>query len=338
MPIFKEILTKFKTTIFASSSILEKQDSTYLNRQSPDFRFLYLDSIKTSKQIRKKVLLFKKVTDLTKFLEFEKKFGKSIGFAPTMGALHEGHLSLIRRTKKENDCSVCSIFVNPTQFNEASDLEKYPQTPGKDIDLLISVGCDVVFMPTVDEVYPSSQKSNLNFDFGNLDKVLEGEHRPGHFDGVAQVVHRLLEIVKPDNLYMGQKDFQQFTIIQRMLELTNSETRLVVCDIIREEDGLAMSSRNRRLKADLREKAPLIHQTLLEAKKNMHALFPKQIKEEALKKLSIPDFKPEYFEIVNGKTLMPVEILEDVDYAVACAAVWVGDIRLIDNMILKKEI
>jgi pantoate--beta-alanine ligase len=283
------------------------------------------------------VLLFKKISDLKHFLQAQKNTGKSIGFAPTMGALHKGHLSLIRQAIEENDCSVCSIFVNPTQFNEASDLEKYPQTPEKDIELLISVGCDVLFMPNVDEVYPKSQQSDLKLDFGDLDKVMEGEHRPGHFEGVAQVVNRLLEIVEPNRLYMGQKDFQQFTIIQRMLELTNSETYLRVCPIVREEHGLAMSSRNVRLSKELRQKAGLIYETLLETKEKMHALFPQQLKAAALEKLNVSDFRPEYFEIVEGRTLKPVEVLEDVGYAVACAAVWVGNVRLIDNIILKKE-
>lgn len=270
-------------------------------------------------------------------MQAQKNTGKSIGFAPTMGALHKGHLSLIRQAIEENDCSVCSIFVNPTQFNEASDLEKYPQTPEKDIELLISVGCDVLFMPNVDEVYPKSQQSDLKLDFGDLDKVMEGEHRPGHFEGVAQVVNRLLEIVEPNRLYMGQKDFQQFTIIQRMLELTNSETYLRVCPIVREEHGLAMSSRNVRMSKELRQKAGLIYETLLETKEKMHALFPQQLKAAALEKLNVSDFRPEYFEIVEGRTLKPVEVLEDVGYAVACAAVWVGNVRLIDNIILKKE-
>lgn len=283
------------------------------------------------------MLLFKQVADLSHFLQSEKNAGKSIGFAPTMGALHEGHLSLIRQTKKENDCSVCSIFVNPTQFNEASDLEKYPQTPGKDIDLLISVGCDVLFMPMVEQVYPSGQKSDLKFDFGNLDKVMEGEHRPGHFEGVAQVVQRLLDIVQPHNIYMGQKDFQQFTIIQSMLNQTKSETKLKVCPIIREEDGLAMSSRNVRLRPDLRKKATLIHQMLLEAKEKSKTQSPVETKKNAIEKLTLPDFRPEYFEIADGNTLMPVDNFEDSNYVVACAAVWVGDVRLIDNMILKKD-
>ncbi|MCR9288347.1 MAG: pantoate--beta-alanine ligase [Bacteroidetes bacterium] len=283
------------------------------------------------------MLLFKRIADLKKYLQTQKSTGKSIGFAPTMGALHEGHLSLIKRTKEENDCSVCSIFVNPTQFNEASDLEKYPQTPEKDIDLLISVGCDVLFMPNPEEVYPKGQLSDLKLDFGNLDKVMEGEHRPGHFEGVAQVVNRLLEIVEPDRLYMGQKDFQQFTIIQRMLVLTNSNTYLRVCPIVREEHGLAMSSRNVLLSPVLRKRAALIYETLSETKENMHALFPNQLKAIAFEKLNVPHFKPEYFEIIEGQTLMPIEVLEDVDYAVACVAVWVDGVRLIDNIILKKE-
>ncbi len=283
------------------------------------------------------MLLFKNVSDLKKYLSAQKDNGKSIGFAPTMGALHKGHLSLIKRSKEENDCTVCSIFVNPTQFNELSDLDKYPRTPGKDVQLLLEVGCDILFMPPVEEVYPPDDTKEEHFDFGKLDKTMEGEHRPGHFEGVAQVVKRLLNLVEPHRLYMGQKDFQQFTIIQKMLEMINTETLLVMCPIVREPDGLAMSSRNVRLSPELRNQAVLISETLVQTKKDMHAFFPSQLKEAALRKLSIPGFKPEYFEIADGRTLQPVEVLEDTNYAVACAAVWVGDVRLIDNVILKKD-
>jgi len=283
------------------------------------------------------MLLYKNVKDLKAYLEQKRKEGKTIGFVPTMGALHEGHLSLMNRAVEENDISVCSIFVNPTQFNESSDLDKYPRTPGKDFDLLSGVGCDVVFMPPVDEIYPKNESVDVSFDFEGLDIPMEGANRPGHFAGVAQVVHRLLDIVAPHHLYMGQKDFQQFSIIQRMLELMNSSTKIVMCEIVREEDGLAKSSRNVRLKPEHRVNAPKIHQTLLEAKGKIHSHFPRQIEEEAMEYLNkIEGFKPEYFEIVHGRTLRPFEVFEDVDYAVVCTAVWAGEVRLIDNMILKE--
>lgn len=282
------------------------------------------------------MLLFKKVNDLQNHISKSTNTSNSFGFVPTMGALHEGHLSLVKQSKEETTFTVCSIFVNPTQFNESTDLEKYPRTPGKDLALLSEVGCDIVFIPPVEEVYPPNVELKNDFDFGELEKPMEGMFRPGHFTGVAQVVKRLLDIVQPTKLYMGQKDFQQFAVIQNMLEQMNSSIENVMCPIIREADGLAMSSRNVRLTKENRQDAPQIFQTLKEAKKNMHALFPQEIKKIALEKLNtIPGFKSEYFEIVHGKTLQPIEVLEDVKYAVACVAVWAGNVRLIDNIILK---
>lgn len=283
------------------------------------------------------MLLYKNVKDLQAHLGNLRKEGKSIGFVPTMGALHEGHLSLLKRAMETNDAVVCSIFVNPTQFNEASDLVKYPRTPGKDVDLLARVGCDVIFMPPVEEVYPKGENHEVSFDFEGLDLPMEGANRPGHFAGVAQVVHRLLDIVQPDHLYMGQKDFQQYSIIRRMLVLMNSKTQIVMCDIIREADGLAKSSRNVRLTPEHRAIAPKIHEILLGAKSKIHSHFPREIEADAMAKLkAIDGFKPEYFTIAHGRTLQPFEVFEDVDFAVACTAVWAGEVRLIDNMILKR--
>ncbi len=281
------------------------------------------------------MLLFKQVAPLRKHLTQVKKECKKIGFVPTMGALHEGHLSLVRRSLKENCCTVCSIFVNPTQFNEASDLEHYPRTPEKDLGLLLGAGCQVLFMPYVEEVYPAKKTIGPDIDFGYLVEPMEGAHRPGHFAGMAQVVHRLLEIVRPHRLYMGQKDFQQFTIVQHMLHQLHSSAKLVVCPIVREPDGLAMSSRNALLGPEERALAPRIYQTLLDTRKKMHALFPRQLEEEALRQLSVPGIVPEYFNIVDGKTLRPVQLFEDTHYAVACTAVKIGNVRLLDNMILK---
>ena len=283
------------------------------------------------------MLLYKNVKDLQVHLSELRATGKTIGFVPTMGALHEGHLSLITESKQGNDITVCSIFVNPTQFNEASDLSKYPRTPGKDVDLLASVGCDIIFMPPVEQVYPPNENHEVAFDFEGLDLPMEGAKRPGHFAGVAQVVHRLLDIVQPEHIYMGQKDFQQYSIIRRMLVLMNAKTRIVMCDIIREPDGLAKSSRNMRLTEHHRAVAPKIYEVLQEAKDKIHAHFPRQIEAEAMEKLSaVEGLNPEYFEIVHGRTLQPFDVFEDVDFAVACTAVWAGDVRLIDNIILKK--
>jgi len=283
------------------------------------------------------MLLFKKVNDLQKYIASVSKIEKSVGFVPTMGALHHGHLSLIKESKAENKYTVCSIFVNPTQFNDKGDLDKYPRTIEKDIELLTTAGCDILFMPPVDEVYPPGLNLENPYDFGTLANVMEGEFRPGHFDGMAQVVKRLLDIVLPSKLYMGQKDFQQLTIVRNMLKQMNSEIKLRMCAIIREDDGLAMSSRNVRLEEKIRQAAPIIFHTLKTAQKMASDSTPDEIKQESLKALSIPSFKPEYFQIVDGVTLLPINRFEDTDFAVACVALWAGEVRLIDNIVLKQN-
>ncbi len=281
------------------------------------------------------MLLFKKVSDLRKHIFNERNIGKTVGFVPTMGALHQGHISLIGKSIKETDLTVCSIFVNPAQFNENADLKNYPRSPGKDIDLLTASGCHVLFMPAASEVYPDNYKQLHQFDFGYLEQPMEGAHRPGHFQGMAKVVSRLLNIVEPDSLFMGQKDYQQFAIVQEMLMQMNSETKLVMCPIIREKDGLAMSSRNMRLDKMPRLIAPVIFHTLTEAKQNAKSQTPKQIKEAAMEMLSLPGMKLEYFEIVDGKTLHPVEYFEQFETVIACTAAKLGGVRLIDNMVIK---
>ena len=286
------------------------------------------------------MLLFKKVSDLQKYLSSLKNRELQIGFAPTMGALHKGHISLIARSKAECDITVSSIFVNPTQFNDKKDLDKYPRTPETDIEMLTEAGCDVLFMPDASEIYPNGDmSSSVKFNFGKLDKLLEGTFRPGHFDGMAQVVHRFLDIVKPHRLYMGQKDFQQSAIVGSMLNQLKSATQLIMCDIVREDDGLAMSSRNVRLTADERAKAALIYKTLHEAADMVGEYSPSEIQKTSVTKLrNEPLFKLEYFEIVDGRTLLPIRLFEDTDFAVALTAVWVGDVRLIDNIILKQHV
>ncbi len=279
--------------------------------------------------------LFKKVADLRRHLGARKREGKTIGFVPTMGALHQGHASLVRKSATETNCTVCSIFVNPTQFNEATDLAKYPRTPENDIALLIESGCSVLFIPEVAEVYPSGQQSPLHLDFGQLDQLMEGAHRPGHFAGMAQVVKRLLDIVQPDQLFMGQKDFQQFAIVQRMLSQLSLPVKLNMCATVREPDGLAMSSRNMLLSTLQHALAPLIFQTLSEAKANMHDQRPDDLKTVALRSLSKPGMEPEYFEIVDGRTLQPIANFEDHEMVVACTAVRFGTVRLIDNLVMK---
>ena len=280
------------------------------------------------------MLLFKRVHDLQWYLQFIRSSNRKIGLVPTMGALHHGHLSLIRQSKVENNITICTIFVNPTQFNESTDLQKYPRTPSKDIQLLLEVGCDILFMPSESEIYPPGVEIRSNYIFGELEKVMEGAFRPGHFAGVAQVVGRLLDITNPDHLYMGQKDFQQVAIVKSMIKQRNQDLEVVMCPIIRENDGLAMSSRNVRLEPHIRKNATAIFQTLKAAQAAMNEKSPSQIKAMALQNLNIPDFRPEYFEIVDGHTLQPILSFEETDYPVACTAVWAGNVRLIDNMIL----
>lgn len=283
----------------------------------------------------KRIKIAKSIRELRKLLA--PYYGKkSIGYVPTMGALHDGHASLIRASVNKSDITVCSIFVNPTQFNDASDLEKYPRTLTTDVKLLKASKCDIVFAPGVKDVYPKGTKTKLKLRLGKLDKVMEGEFRAGHFKGVAQVVKRLLDIVKPDYLFMGQKDFQQFTIIQHMINQLKIPTELVVCPIKRESSGLAMSSRNVRLEKHIKARADLLYHTLLEAKVLLKLGYSaKHIESFAMKAFKVKDFKPEYFRIVSGHDLLPIKNLSKADYIVACTAVWAGDVRLIDNMILK---
>ncbi len=282
------------------------------------------------------MLVFTTVIDLQKHLNSLRKTGKKIGFAPTMGALHTGHVSLIRLAKEKCDIAVCSIFVNPTQFNDPKDLEKYPRTPDEDILLLSKNGCDVLFMPNVKEVYPSGLELKATPDFGSLATVMEGEFRPGHFDGMARVVQRLLDIVQPDQLFMGQKDFQQFSIVANMLHQQHTDIQLVMCPTLREADGLAMSSRNIRLSPDHRLRAALIYKTLQEVRHSMSTKTPSELKKKAFETLQVAaDFRPEYFEIVDGNTLQPIQNFANHTSVVACVATWLGAVRLIDNIILK---
>lgn len=280
-----------------------------------------------------KMLIFKTVKDLQKYINTLKKNGQSIGFVPTMGALHHGHLSLIQASKETTDVTVCSIFVNPTQFNDAKDLEKYPRTTERDVELLNTVKTDIVFLPSVEAVYPQDVETSVNLDFGTLDQLMEGEHRPGHFAGVAQVVKRLLDIVLPDKLFMGQKDYQQFCICRNMIEQFDLPVEIVMCPIIREDNGLAMSSRNMRLSEVEKSIATNIHRVLIATKLNFDKVKISELKTNAMFALNnIPEFRLDYFEIADGKTLLPAT--EKSDSIVACTAVFLGDVRLIDNMIL----
>jgi len=280
--------------------------------------------------------IYKTVKGLQRQLDKERKSGKTIGFVPTMGALHAGHMSLLNQANKKNDISVVSIFVNPTQFNEKSDLKKYPRTLERDAKLLKSNGCDYVLAPNEKQIYPKGDQVTIELDISSLAQYMEGPNRPGHFEGVVQVVHRLLTIVQPNHLFMGQKDFQQFTIINYMLKKLRMKTKLVVCPIKREPDGLAMSSRNARLDKGIRPRCTVLYETLEFVKSNLDKFKPKTLEKKAIEKLNIKEFNPEYFSIVDGHTLEPVHDIKKHKYIVACTAVWAKKVRLIDNMILRK--
>lgn len=279
--------------------------------------------------------LISTVAELQKIIQAQKTAGKIIGFVPTMGALHRGHLSLLEAAKERSSYTICSIFVNPTQFNDPKDLTKYPRTPEADHAALEAGGCDVLFLPTTKEVYPDKEPEIPPVDLGHLDQVLEGAFRPGHFAGVVQVVGRLLDITMADQLFMGQKDYQQFAIIQAMIELQNRPVELIMGPTVRENDGLAMSSRNVRLTPANREKAPIIYQLLQQAKANLGRKSIATIEAQQQQTLKKMGFQPEYFSIVDAKTLLAIEQLEPDQKVVACVAVWAGDVRLIDNLMLQ---
>lgn len=276
------------------------------------------------------MIIFKQTGPLSQYLQRQKNEGKTTGFVPTMGALHDGHLVLIKTSNKENDLTICSIFVNPSQFNNQDDLKKYPVTTEKDIELLITNGCHILFLPSVDEIYPPGHIKK-QYALGDLENILEGKYRPGHFQGVCQVVDRLLQVVKPHILYLGQKDFQQCMVIKRLLQLTGKkkEIELKIEPTVREKDGLAMSSRNMRLTPLQKTNAAVIYQTLLQIKKNISTSSIKDVKNTATKKLTDAGFVVDYVEIVNADTLEPMEV-ENNSLAVIAASI--GGIRLIDNM------
>ena len=279
--------------------------------------------------------IFEKKADLTSFLSAIKSDNKSIGLVPTMGALHEGHLSLVKKAKKKNDISVVSIFVNPTQFDNPEDLVKYPKTIENDIRLLESVNCDVVFIPSVKEIYAENVNSE-KFEFDGLENQMEGEFRDGHFDGVGTIVKTLFEIVTPDKAYFGKKDFQQLQIIKKMVEKHQLPAKVKGCEIYREDDGLAMSSRNTRLTKEHREAAPFIYKILKKSRKKFNNKDPKKIinwVEKQFKKH--PLLELEYFTIADEATLQTIKQKEKGEKYRAFIAVFAGEIRLIDNLELK---
>jgi pantoate--beta-alanine ligase len=268
---------------------------------------------------------------IQQYLQHTRAADKTIGFVPTMGALHQGHLSLIEQAQQINDEIVCSIFVNPSQFNDPKDLEKYPRTIEEDIKILEQSECDVLFNPAVSEIYDDNEHWHLNI--GELDYLLEGKFRPGHYQGVTQVVYKLFNIVKPDVAFFGQKDYQQFLIIRKMVEQLNIPVKLIMCPIRREADGLAMSSRNIHLTAEDRQHALILSKTLNWVKNNFTDNSILQLKKDAELAISKePGVELEYFEIADGDTLHPAD--KNTRNIVALAAANVGKTRLIDNVVL----
>lgn len=284
-----------------------------------------------------KMEIFKQIAPLKAFLRSCKQQGLSIGLVPTMGALHEGHLSLIEASRQQNQVTVCSIFVNPTQFNNPVDLQKYPRTLDKDILLLKKVGCEVLFCPENDEMYESS--SFLKFDFGHLENVMEGKFRPGHFSGVALVVSKLFHIVDPDHAYFGQKDWQQFAIIRQLVHELKFNLTLHSVAIAREKDGLAMSSRNLRLNADQRKNALAFYAGLIEGKKALLEGKSIEVVQQAVKEKveQYAEMVLEYFEVADSKNLTLLKNVKDSDQPILCIAGYAGEVRLIDNMFLDSD-
>ena len=259
---------------------------------------------------------------------------EGVGFVPTMGALHAGHRSLVERARRENETVVVSVFVNPTQFNDKNDLKNYPRTPEADCAILEAAGADIVFMPTVEDIYP--EPDTRQFDFGLVDKVMEGATRPGHFNGVAQVVSRLFALVNPARAYFGEKDFQQITVIKAMVEQLAIDIEIVECAIVRGEDGLALSSRNELLTPEHRAAAPHIYATISQCASKMETMNPEELTNWVVSTIdSNPLLKTIYFEAVDARTMQRVEKWSDSERIQGCCAVQAGDIRLIDNIRIK---
>ena len=277
------------------------------------------------------VRVIAKTDELKKVIAEYRSNGKSVGLVPTMGALHDGHISLVKRCLNENECCVVSIFVNPTQFNDKNDLKHYPRTPKEDCELLESVGCTIVFAPEVEEMYP--EEDTRIFNLGSVAEVMEGKFRPGHFNGVAQIVSKLFYAVEPDKAYFGEKDFQQIAVIRAMENEIKTGVEIIDVPIVRESDGLAMSSRNRRLTENQRKNAPKIWETLSKSYTFAQNHSVKETIDFVVSTLNdIPEFKVEYYEIVDADTLQPISDWNSTRRAVGCIATFCGEIRLIDNI------
>lgn len=278
--------------------------------------------------------IFKEVSSLKNYLQQQKNAGKKIGFVPTMGSLHQGHLALLNQSIPDNDITLCSIFVNPTQFNKPKDYELYPRNSKEDLAILEEKNCDAVFIPDEDTIYP--QKSLIQFDLGYLDQIMEGLHRPGHFKGVVLVVIKLLNLILPENAYFGLKDLQQFTIIKKTVEELFLPVNIIGVNTVREENGLALSSRNKRLDNQQKEIGLTLFKSLQLGKENlMRGESVNKMKESVVEYCGKQDgFDLEYFEIVNRETLMPIQQISEHNSIALCIAGNVGDVRLIDNFII----
>ena len=276
-----------------------------------------------------------KIADLQKKIAEIRTNGGTVGLVPTMGALHNGHLELVKRCVAENSICVVSVFVNPTQFNDKNDLLHYPRTLDADCRLLESAGCAIAFAPEVEEMYPV--EDTRVFNLGTVAEVMEGKYRPGHFNGVAQIVSKLFDAVQPDRAYFGEKDFQQIAVIRSMVKLLNYPVKIVACPLVREDDGMALSSRNLRLTPEQRKNAVSISQTLFKSRTFAEQHSVAETIDYVVSTLnSVPDLEVEYFEIVDGNTLLPVNDWSDSDYIVGCITVYCGEVRLIDNIAYRR--
>lgn len=282
------------------------------------------------------MIIFHKSADLQAWALKNQEKWANAAFIPTMGALHPGHISLISTAQQQSELTVASIFVNPSQFNDPKDFEKYPSTIGSDIHMLETAGCDILFLPSEEEIYPGGWLNGEEYALGSLETLLEGYYRPGHFQGVCQVVHRLLDIVKPATIFMGQKDFQQCMVVRRLIEWKSLPVKMVTCPTLREADGLAMSSRNIRLTPEQRKAAPAIFREMEHIKNNPERLTPRELEQNATENLLNAGFKSvDYVSIAIPATLEPLEAWGDQPEAVVLVAAFMGEVRLIDNIIIK---
>ncbi len=277
------------------------------------------------------MIIYKQINDLKAHLYRQKKHLRTVGFVPTMGALHNGHISLISASKNKSALTVCSIFINPSQFNNQKDFTKYPVTIEKDIQLLEAAGCDILFLPSVTEIYPINYRAE-HYDLGYLENILEGAFRPGHFQGVCQVVERLLQITEPDDLYLGEKDYQQCMVISQLIKIRKIAVTIHIIPTLRELDGLAMSSRNMRLSEQERISSNNIYTVLKKVAAQIDEKDALTLQREAIDALEAVGFKVDYFEIADANTLMPLQKKDGKKVIVVAA--WINDVRLIDNLVI----